>query len=271
VALYGWPDCPVAVREQIDRLSSALASILSEHLGGIYLHGSLAMGCFNPRHSDLDLLVIAANPISLSTKRQIVEYLLVCSQQPRPIEISLLAHSQLHPWRYPTPFDLHYSEMWRDSYTRDLAAGTWQAWNTGQRHDPDLAAHITVINARGICLAGEPIAAVFPAVPADDYRASLAGDIHDSLESIAGDPVYAILNCCRTYAYIRDGRILSKEEGGRWALGALPAGFRATVASALAAYRSATEDQHFEPGALIAFAASMRQLLAPVLQQRAPA
>lgn len=270
MALYGWHNCPVAVREQVDLFSSTLSGILAEHLIGIYLHGSLAMGCFNPHHSDLDLLVITSNRMPLTTKRQIIEYLLVCSRQPHPIEISCLARDQLLPWHYPPPFDLHYSEMWRDTYTRDLASGTWQAWNANERRDPDLAAHITVINVRGICLIGEPIAAIFPPVPAEDYRASLAGDIHDSLESIVADPVYAILNCCRTYAYIRDGQILSKEEGGRWALRVLPAEFYDTVTSALAAYRSDTGDQNFDPNALIAFATYMRQVLASVLQQRAP-
>src|SRR4051812_24850 len=101
MALYGWHNCPVAVREQIDQLSSTLSSLLSEHLIGIYLHGSLAMGCFNRHHSDLDLLVITTNHMSLSTKRQIIEHLLSCSQQPCPIEISFLTHSQLLPWHYP--------------------------------------------------------------------------------------------------------------------------------------------------------------------------
>jgi len=31
--------------------------ILEDSLVGIYLHGSAAMGCFNPAKSDIDLLV----------------------------------------------------------------------------------------------------------------------------------------------------------------------------------------------------------------------
>jgi streptomycin 3"-adenylyltransferase len=270
MALSGWHNCPIAVRGQIDRLAVTLSSLLSEQLLGIYLHGSLAMGCFNPDHSDLDLLVISTHHLGLTTKRQIIESLLSCSRQPHPIEISFLARSQLRPWRYPTPFDLHYSEMWRAIYARDLRSGTWQAWNTTHQRDVDLAAHITVLNARGICVTGQPIAALFPIVPADDYRAALASDIHDSLESIVSNPIYTILNCCRTYAYIRTGQIYSKEEGGRWALGVVPAEYSDTVSSALAAYRSDTDEPSLEPEALIVFASYMRQLLAPVLQQRTP-
>src|SRR2546428_13430063 len=75
MALFGWHNCPGAVRAQVDQLTSTLSNLLAEHLIGIYLHGSLAMGCFNPHHSDLDLLVITTTRMSLTTKRQIIEYL----------------------------------------------------------------------------------------------------------------------------------------------------------------------------------------------------
>jgi predicted nucleotidyltransferase len=124
MALYGWHNCPIEVREQLDRLVSKLSGCLAKQLVGSYLHGSLAMGCFNPDRSDLDLLVVTAERMPVLTKRQIIEYLLACSQQPQPIKISFLSQAQLHPWRYPPPFDLHYSETWRAANVRDLAAGT---------------------------------------------------------------------------------------------------------------------------------------------------
>lgn len=266
MAFYGWHNCPVAVRKQIDHLTATLSDLLAGRLIGIYLHGSLAMGCFNPQRSDLDILAVTADRIPLTVKRQIIEHLLACSQQPHPLEISFLARDQLRPWLYPTPFDLHYSEMWRPTCAHDLISGTWQAWDASEHRDPDLAAHITILNARGICLTGVPVAAIFPPVPADDYHASLAGDLHDSLASIVANPVYAVLNCCRTYAYVRDGHIFSKDEGGRWALGVLPADLGDTVTAALAAYRSDVGSESLDPDALSAFAAYMRQALMPILR-----
>src|SRR5829696_7845095 len=105
MALYGWRNCPIVVRNQAEQLVSTLSNGLAAQLVGIYLHGSLAMGCFNPNHSDLDLLVITADRMPLTVKRQLIEALLACSKQPQPIEISLLARAQLHPWHYPPPFD----------------------------------------------------------------------------------------------------------------------------------------------------------------------
>src|SRR5688572_798254 len=93
MALFGWHNCPDAVRAQVDHLTSTLSAVLAEHLIGIYLHGSLAMGCFNPEHSDLDLLVITTNRMSLTTKRQIIEHLLGCSS----------SHTQLKSAFLPVP------------------------------------------------------------------------------------------------------------------------------------------------------------------------
>ncbi len=39
-----------------------------EQLTGIYLHGSLAMGCFQPEKSDIDLLVVIGNELSDAQK-----------------------------------------------------------------------------------------------------------------------------------------------------------------------------------------------------------
>ena len=38
--------------------------ILGDNLTGIYLHGSAAMGCFNPKESDIDLLVVVKDALS---------------------------------------------------------------------------------------------------------------------------------------------------------------------------------------------------------------
>jgi streptomycin 3"-adenylyltransferase len=251
-------DAPPTTRAQLDRLSAALDAILGAELVGIYLHGSLAMGSFNPLRSDLDLLVIVATPMALETKREVASALLGSSAQPHPIEISFCTPAQLHPWRHPTPFDLHYSEDWRAKTSRELADGTWRQWNNAEPRDADLAAHIMVTRARGIVLRGAPIDATLPEVPASDYRASVVGDVAEALATIEAHPVYAILNACRTLAYLREGHVFSKAEGGRWGLQALPAALHPLIAAALAAYAADAGDPPFPPGALAEFAAALR-------------
>lgn len=261
---YGWNDCPDAVRQPVEALVTCLVATVDDNLLGIYLHGSLALGCFNPQQSDLDLLVVTSERMALPVKRRLALALLACSQQPFPIELSVCTRRQLVPWSFPTPFDFHYSEMWRAQYTEQLTDGTWTTWNDSEPRDPDLAAHITVLNARGVCLWGDSITAILPSVPASDYQASIGNDIHDALENISSNAVYAILNGCRTYAYLCTGQIFSKAEGGYWALPTLPGHFQSIVTDALAAYQSAQADLQLDRDTLKLFATYMREHLIPL-------
>ena len=154
---YSWATCPDPVRTQINNLVATFQRMLSSNLVGIYLHGSMAMGCFNPQRSDIDLLVVTRIGMTVETKRNVAQYLLTHSLSPSPIEISFLVQKDIHPFRHPLPYDLHYSESWRERYMQAIEDETWRTWNDEQKYDNDLATHITVTRARGICLNGEPI------------------------------------------------------------------------------------------------------------------
>ena len=258
---YGWTDCPVAVRTQVRGFTQDLVTLFGSNLVGVYLHGSLAMGCFNPRASDLDLLVIIRKHLPLSTKRQLAELLLRVSRAPQQIETSVLSLSDLVPWQYPTPFDFHYSETWREQIQQDLESGRWQHWNVKIAHDPDLAAHVTITKHRGICIWGVPIPQVFPDVPKHDYLASIAEDVTSALEGIQDDPIYAILNACRVYTFLHDGLICSKQEGGQWALTFVPEELRPVIVRALELYATTPQAEQFDPVAVAMFGSYMRQHL----------
>ena len=98
---YNWQSCPIPVRAQIQTLCEQVSAALGDTLIGIYLHGSLALGCFNPERSDLDLLVVNAQPMSVETKRHIVGLLLQISKRPGPLEISFLVLPDLRPFAIP--------------------------------------------------------------------------------------------------------------------------------------------------------------------------
>jgi streptomycin 3"-adenylyltransferase len=255
---YSWHDCPAPVRAQVGRFVHATQALLADQLVGVYLHGSLAMGCFNPSRSDLDLLMVTRAGMPAQTKRELAELLLEVSGAPAPIEISFLRRADMIPWSHPAPFDLHYSEAWRGKYEHDLASGAWRAWDSSQQRDPDLAGHVTVTLRRGICLFGAAIADVFPAVPSHDYVDSIRIDVEEALGWIGENPVYTVLNACRTYAYLREGHVFSKDEGGVWALRVLPSQHHGVVAAALALYRDDRDEGGLTTPALDAFAAYMR-------------
>ncbi|HEY8563185.1 MAG TPA: aminoglycoside adenylyltransferase domain-containing protein [Pyrinomonadaceae bacterium] len=249
---FGWKDCPPEVRVQTARLIEDFRRVLDGGLLGVYLHGSLAMGCFNPLRSDIDLLVVTREKMALAAKRGLARSLLDISRQPAPLEISFLAADNLRPWRFPTPYDFHFSEDWREKLERELAGGEWRNWNDRESFDADLAAHITVLNQRGLCLDGLPVNQVFPQVPERDFVASILADVLSEEFGLDGDavarfPVYVVLNACRTLAFLRTKRVLSKAEGGIWALENLPARHRRTIADALAEYRDGQNDRSSLP------------------------
>lgn len=239
MARYRWPEVPAAVAAQVLGLCDALRAGLQP--AGIYLHGSLAMGGFNPDRSDIDLLVVTAAAPPLATCR---ELLLRSSRQPCPIEISILSRADLTPWRFPTPYSYHFSEAWRPA-------------GTGPGRDPDLAAHITVVRQRGVVIWGAPVDSVFPPVPAADYLAAIwEHDGQGAARNIAADPVNALLNLCRVLLFRRAGRVASKDEGGAWACEALPPPLQPLVHQALRIYRGEAAAP-FDPEALQRFATYM--------------
>ncbi len=236
-------------------------SVLDDDLVGVYLHGSLAMNCFNLARSDVDLLVITEREMTVATKRTIAELLLRLSNVPRPFEISFLSQDQLRPWRYPTPYDFHFSEDWREKIERELADEMWRGWSDGVQVDADLAAHITVTLHCGICLYGKSVAEAFPAVPHEHYLASILEDFDWGEERLGLYPTYFILNACRIYACWRKGLICSKDEGGEWALRVLLEKFRGLVTQALAVYRGESDDENFDAQMLEQFVVHMKERL----------
>ncbi len=225
---------PPVTQEQIAALTHLLCECTQGNLVGIYAHGSLAMGCFNPQVSDIDLLVITQQPLQQAARRQILGGLLDLSGAPHPVEISIVYYAQVDPWRHPAPFDLHFSEAWRTATSAVLANVANAALPGGE--DSDLAGHFTVLKRRGLCLVGTPITDLRLAVPWEDYLASLRSDFVWAVTSGEVSPVYIVLNACRCWAAVADGVVLSKAEGGVWAAGHVPARFRLLVARSRATY-----------------------------------
>lgn len=210
--------------------------ILGNRLTGIYLHGSAVMGCFNSEKSDIDLLIVTKGGLSTEIKRQYMDMAVRMNAQApvKGIEFSILREGVCRPFVYPTPFELHFSIAHLAWYRSDPEGYAAKMNGT----DRDLAAHVTILNHRGVTLWGREIKEVFSEVLREDYWDSIVGDIENAAEDIADAPVYVILNLCRVLAYRWEGLILSKQEGGEWGLAKLPSRYAGLVRAALAEYRT---------------------------------
>ncbi len=198
------------------RFTAESKRILGDNLVGVYLHGSAVMGCFNPGKSDVDLLVVVNDEPSDAVKHAFLDMVVSLNENgsAKGIEMSIVERSVCKPFVYPTPFVLHFSKMHLDWYRSNPEDYIAKMKGT----DRDLAAHITVIRARGVCLCGAPIDEVFGEVPKQDYMDSLWYDIADAEDDIAEDTMYLTLNLARVLAFLQDGSVLSKKEGGEWGL-----------------------------------------------------
>ena len=219
----------------LKQIKNEYLAILGDSLVGFYVHGSYAFGCFSWARGDLDFLVVVTKEPTREQKRALIGVLLGLDSEapPKGFEMSVVVSDAVKPFVYPTPYVLHYSNAWRESYRHDLDGTLTRLHGT----DPDLAAHITVTHTCGIVLHGAPIDKVFAPVPHDAYLASIRYDIEHAQEDISENPVYVTLNLCRVLGYLRGAGVLSKEGGGAWGIANLPAEFVPLVSDALAYYR----------------------------------
>lgn len=240
----------------VEQIASSYKAILQDTLVGVYVHGSLAFGCFHWERSDIDLIVVVESEPALSEKMALVQVLLDLTPQapPKGFEMSVVLAEDCRQFRHPAPFVLHFSNSHLARCRQDLTAYCRSMHGT----DPDLAAHFTVMHAVGFPACGPEVAAVFGPVPADAYWDSLWYDTKDAAENIMQDPVYVILNLCRVLAYVKEGRILSKEQGGQWGLTHLPAGYAKLVRQALHVYTEGVKGC-FAPDQALSFAQDLLQ------------
>lgn len=248
---FNWETCSSDTKECIFNLQKEITKIINEDLVGFYIHGSLAMGGFNPSSSDIDVLVVTENPLTIQTKRELAKFFVKHSNSPYPIEISLLNSNQLKDWKHPCPFDFHYSEFWRERYEKDLLRETPVYLNGEINTDPDLAAHITITNNRGICIVGKPIVEAFPLIPHTDYISSILGDFKDCIENIEEDSIYCTLNLIRVFWFLKEGVISSKQEAGNWGISTFPEEFSITVKKVAECYAGYNHTYDLEKDKLV--------------------
>ena len=208
--------------------------ILHDNLVGVYLHGSAVMGCYNPTKSDIDLIVVVKDSMPNTFKKVFMDMVVELNAKgpAKGIEMSIVKQGVCKPFVYPTPFELHFSVAHLEWYGKN--PDDYISKMKGE--DKDLAAHFTIITHRGKCICGAPIKDVFADVPIKDYVDSIWNDIADAEEDIADNPMYMILNLARVLAYLKDGLVLSKKEGGEWALNNLPGMYHSLIQDAMKEY-----------------------------------
>ncbi|MEF3302558.1 aminoglycoside adenylyltransferase domain-containing protein [Paenibacillus sp. GYB003] len=234
-----WPDCDADLKRFVDHLVDRLAGELERRLTGVYLHGSLAMGSYYRPKSDIDLIVVVDGKLP-SELAESVGISIANAAAGRPtlggVELSAITADTAKRVPAPIPFEIHYSPSWHERILNR------EVDYSRERTDPDLFSNLTYVVQRGVCVYGEPIADVFGQVDWKHFMESVLDDFNWILEDehLVETPFYGVLNVCRVLRLLaeNDRSVQSKDEGGEWGLGALPAEHRPLIRRALDVYRS---------------------------------
>ena len=240
-------------RAQLDRLTGLWQRRLGDALVGVYIHGSMALGCFQEGVSDVDALIVTARRIPRAERLAIAGDILAIDQKPCPLELSAIFEGDLIPWFHPTVCQFHYSDYHRENYQK-LLRGELSEYGIVDRDfsDPDIACHVRLTRQCGVRLFGKPIDKVFPEVPEADFLDSLCQDV-DDYDFHAYQPHYFASNILilgRILSYLREGRILSKYDGGLWTAAHVPVASRPIVEAALQSWYAGEPMPVIDDGAL---------------------
>ncbi|TQW00491.1 hypothetical protein V2A60_001570 [Cordyceps javanica] len=202
-----------ASEEYLQRLSDSVSRALEGNLTGIYLHGSAVLGGFDPRQSDLDVLVVVSRRMTATQSAAVVD---AVSEKALPcpaagLEMSVVTEMVAANPNAPAPaFELHLTTAASDSKVVHGRDGDG---------DPDLVLHFSVCREKGKSLgrfAARGVREVFGAVP----RKHITAQLHDELQWAASEAPrhYAVLNASRAWRFLATGQLVSKVAGGEWAL-----------------------------------------------------
>lgn len=234
---------PGEVSAQLSMARTVIERHLASTLLAIHLYGSAVMGGLKPR-SDLDLLVTVADRLKEDVRRALAVDLLDVSApfgQPRgnalrPLEVTVLVHRDIVPWRYPPRRELQFGEWLRE----EIAAGIVEPART----DIDLAILLTKARQRSIALVGPPAEQFFDPVPESDFFKALTDTLKlwNSPADWADDERNVVLTLARVWYSAATGKVVSKDVAADWAIPRLPAALQPLLLEARQAYLGTGED-----------------------------
>jgi hypothetical protein len=200
----------------LNHLAAGIRGVLGTKLLGLYLWGSFAVGDFDPRISDLDLVA------ALSADVDAREYAALGAMHE--------ALARAYP-EWAGRIEVRYATV--ATLDRPAAGGEIVSISPGEplnrrRSDERWQIDWYVARERGIALHGPPPGELLAPIPRERFLASVRANVaswDDWIDQVHGHrgQAYAILLMCRALRATVHGDQLSKPAAGRWAQGALPA------------------------------------------------
>ncbi|WP_241219837.1 aminoglycoside adenylyltransferase family protein, partial [Escherichia coli] len=156
----------VAVTIEISNQLSEVLSVIERHLEStllaVHLYGSAVDGGLKP-YSDIDLLVTVTVRLDETTRRALINDLLETSASPgeseilRAVEVTIVVHDDIIPWRYPAKRELQFGEC----HGSDILAAIFDRATIAS----DLATLLTKAREHSVALVGPAAGELFDPVP----------------------------------------------------------------------------------------------------------
>jgi len=236
-----WYNCNISTKLFINGFIELLRNKLNNNLIGVYLHGSLAMDCYFPPKSDIDIIAVVNEKIMPLLAKSLNISIAKYSDSREIIgdlEFSIITKDTAKNVPKNIPYEIHYSESQYDKILND------EIKYDEEKYDNDLFSHLMYVKNRGICLFGQSINEVFGDVNWEIFLKSVFEDLDFILsdENIHKSPIYGVLNICRVLKLMttEDKSIQNKYEGGKWGIENLPKEYIPLIEKTLEVYCSNT-------------------------------
>jgi predicted nucleotidyltransferase len=205
----------IEINTVLQKLLADAQTILGEYFIGLYIHGSLAVGDFNPKRSDVDFLVVTKGnlPGELLPELASMHARLSASGLPwaDKLEGSYIPQASL---RSHDPAHVDHPALRVDgSFAVDGHGYEWVI----QRH---------VLRQHGVVLAGPPLQDLIDPIQPDELRQAARATLEEWWAPMLEDPsrlrsreyqAYAALTMCRILYTLRYGAVVTKSQAPRWA------------------------------------------------------
>lgn len=236
------PSIPTEISAQLSQAFDVIERHLGSSLVAVHLFGSALDGGLKP-YSDIDLLVTLAARPHEAVRHGLLRDLLQVSAPPgqsrirRALEVTIVVHDDIVPWRYPARRELQFGEWLRG----DLLADIFEPAVV----DADLAILLTKARQNSIALIGPSAADIFDPVPESDFSRVLADTLKlwNSPQDWANDERNVVLTLARIWYSAATGKIVPKDVAADWVMERLPVGLKPLLLEARQAYLG-HEDDH---------------------------
>ncbi|MBE1444816.1 aminoglycoside nucleotidyltransferase ANT(9) [Paenibacillus sp. OAS669] len=219
---------------------NVVEELLGSAVVGVYLFGSAVTSGLRI-NSDVDVLVVVNQSLTEIGRRKLTDRLMHISgkvgnaDSVRPLEVTVIIHEEVVPWRFPPKHEYIYGEWLRDEFEN----GQIQE----PTYNPDLAIVLAQVRKNSVSLFGPDASDLLEPVPMTHIRRAIIESLPGLIESTKGDERNVILTLARMWLTVAVGEISSKDIAAEWAIPQLPKEHATLLNIAKKAYRGEYVDR----------------------------